>query len=43
LQGLAIPSPSKFTGMLDDAAAYDSVLKEANDIMEKAEAEVAAK
>lgn len=45
-KGLAVPSPSKFYEMLDDVEAYNTVLKEAADILSKAEeadAEAAAK
>lgn len=37
-KGLAVPSPSKFTGILDDPEAYDAMMKDANEILEKAEA-----
>jgi hypothetical protein len=40
-KGLAVPSPSKFVGMLDDAEAYKSVLKDAADILSKAEEDAA--
>ena len=36
LQGLAVPSPAKFAAILDDAQAYDSMLKEAEDMIAKA-------